>query len=308
MRYLLILLAITLFTKSYSQTATLHKNSVYVNNEEIFKLYTVGTITHQTYKVKNLQENELVLIDQSNLRTDAGNILLKCIFINYPQYEAYIPLQVNMKKLISRLFANYNIVQNNALNEAGVALFCKNYSLNHYPSKYISPELTSNNEPKNNTPNNETPMKEVVVEKKIETPVTKEVNEQENLEQLNIAQEEPEEKNIDMSEEEGDDYFIVKRDVTQQIYLSGSKIRQDYKEIGSFKTVEKLLLGQQGKEITILSLSGKNVAVARFIDGDAQCELLTLRDKKTWNVAITSEDIHITIKDILKVLIDRMYL
>lgn len=308
MKYVLLLMVIALSTESFCQTATLHKNSVYVNNEEVFKLYSVGTITHQTYKVKNLQENELVLIDQTNLRTDAGNILLKCIFINYPQYEAYIPLQVNMKKQISRLIANYNIVQNNALNEASVSLLCKNYSLKHYPSKYISPEITGNNEPINNIQKNETPVKELVAEKKIETPPTIEINEQENTEEVNIAQEETEEKNIDMSEEEGDDYFIVKRDVAQQIYLSGSKIRQDYKEIGSFKTEEKLLLGQQGKEITILSLSGKNVAVARFIDGDAQCELLTLRDKKTWNIAITSNDIHDTIKDILKVLIDRMYL
>lgn len=308
MRYVLILLVLALSIKSFCQTATLHKNSVYVNNEEVFKLYSVGTITHQTYKVKNLQENELVLIDQSNLRTDAGNILLKCIFINFPQYEAYIPLQVNMKKQISRLLANYNIVQNNALNEAGVSLFCKNYSLNHYPSKYISPELTSNIEPKSNTSHNEVPVKEVIVEKKIETPPSAEVNQQENSEEMNMAQEEREEKNIDMSEEEGDDYFIVKRDVAQQIYLSGSKIRQDYKEIGSFKTEEKLLLGQQGKEITILSLSGKNVAIARFLDGDAQCELLTIRDKKTWNIAIANDDIHNTIKDILKVLIDRMYL
>jgi hypothetical protein len=40
------------------------------------------------------------------------------------------------------LLANYSVVKNNTLDADAVALFCKNYGIATYPSKYISEELT----------------------------------------------------------------------------------------------------------------------------------------------------------------------
>ena len=111
------------------------------------------------------------------------------------------------------------------------------------------------------------------------------------------------------NEEEDDDIVlengIVKRDKQQQIYLSGNKIRQDYKEIGSFKEENKLLLGQEGKQITFYSYKGEQIAIARFINTDEQCELLIISDNKTWNIPIPSSDIFSIVKDIVQVLIDK---
>lgn len=287
MRLFLFALLCACSFNAAAQSAIIRHNVVIVGNEELFKIYSVGTFSHQTYKVKNLQEEDLILIDQTTLRNDQGTLLMKFIFTNMPKAEAYIPMNVNFKKHLARLLANYNVIKNNSLSEQGVNLFCKNYSLSNYPSKYIPDEITGPKEKK-------TVRKEVKSESS--KPAQPEVAEPEN-DQAEVTP-------PVVLDENGN----VKRDITQQIYLSGSKIRQDSKEIGSFTSEKKMLLGQEGKQINFFALNGDKLAIARFIDGDEQCELLTIGDNKTWNIPIPKGDIYTIVKDIVKVLAERMYL
>lgn len=275
------------------QSAIIRHNTVILDNEELFKLYSVGTFTHQTYKVKNLKEEDLILIDQTTLRNDQGTILMKLIFTDMPNAEAYIPMNVSFKKQLARLLVNYGIVKNNALDVDAVGIFCKNYSISTYPSKYISEELTGakieNKEVK----------KIIKKEEKLKVEPKKE-----NIEVVEVDNENVEEKEVTILDENG----LIKRDITQQIYLSGSKIRQDYKEIGSYTSEVKMLLGQEGKQINIFSYKGEKVGIARFINGDEQCELLTIKDNKTWNIPLPKGDIYLVVKDIVKVLCDKLYM
>jgi hypothetical protein len=92
---LAILCSCSLFANA--QSAIIRHNTVILDNEELFKLYSVGTFTHQTYKIKNLKEEDLILIDQTTLRNDQGTILMKLIFSDMPNAEAYIPMNVSFK-------------------------------------------------------------------------------------------------------------------------------------------------------------------------------------------------------------------
>jgi hypothetical protein len=286
-----ILCSCSLFANA--QSAIIRHNTVILDNEELFKLYSVGTFTHQTYKVKNLKEEDLILIDQTTLRNDQGTILMKLIFNDMPNAEAYIPMNVSFKKQLARLLANYSVVKNNALDGDAVALFCKNYGIATYPSKYISEELTG-------TKTETKEMKKVV--KREEKPLVE--TKKETVEVAEVVEENTDEKQEILLDENG----LVKRDITQQIYLSGSKIRQDYKEIGSYTAEAKMLLGQEGKQINIFSIKGEKVGIARFINGDEQCELLTVRDNKTWNIPLPKGDMYMIVKDIVRVLCDKMYM
>ncbi len=295
MRFILFaFLSISSFISS-AQSAIIRHNTVIMGNEELFKIYAVGTFTHQSYKVKNLMEEDLILVDQTSLRNDQGTILMKLIFLDMQNAEAYIPMNVNFKKQLARLLANYNVIKNNKLNEQGASLFCKNYSINNYPSKYISPEITLKSDMLSKDKQKPEVKKEEIKKEITDAPEPEVVKEEES-------------ENVEAPAEVEDENGIVKRDITQQIYLSGSKIRQDYKEIGSYTSEMKMLLGQEGKQIVIFSLSGNKVAIARFINGDEQCELLTIRDNKTWNIPIPKGDIYVIVKDIVKVLSDRMYM
>jgi hypothetical protein len=301
MRFLLLMLLFIMPFFASAQTAILRHNIVYLESEELFKLYSVGTFAHQTYKVKNLQDQDLILIDQTTLRNNQGTLLMKFIFMDMPQMEAYMPLNVNYKKQLARLLVNYNVIKNNTLNEQGVQLFCKNYHINNYPSKYISEEITGNTEVKKEVNKAEKQLVKKEIKKETK-PVQEPVSVNEETADNNFEQ--SDEKEQVVLDENGN----VKRDITQQIYLSGSKIRQDYKEIGSYTSEVKMLLGQEGRQITIFTLDGQKVAISRFINGDEQCELLTIRDNKTWNIPIPKGDMYVIVKDIVKVLSERMYL
>ncbi|HMN32919.1 MAG: hypothetical protein IT215_05140 [Chitinophagaceae bacterium] len=289
---------------SFAQSAYVRGNTVYTEKDEMFKLYNVGTIRHPAYKIKNLNENELILIDQSTLRNNQGTILMKFMFEGMPNMEAYLPYSVNFKKQLARLLVNYNVVKNNKLNAEGVAILCKNYNLESYPSKYIASDLVENPSPKRRSDR-----VAKVPETKIEQEDVKITNQEEVVEQpQNVVTN----NNNEISQNDEDDIVlengIVKRDTKQQLYLSGSKIRQDYKEIGSFKEENKLLLGQEGKQVTFFGYSGDKIAIARFINTDEQCELLTVSDNKTWNIPLPKGDIYTIVKDIVQVLIDKSLL
>lgn len=301
MKFLLVaFLFLSQFTLQ-AQSAYVRHNTVYANNDEMFKMYSVGTFSHPAYKIKNLQDEDLILIDQTSLRNNQGTQLLKFNFLNMPNAEAYFPLTVNLKKQIAKILVNYNVVSNNKLNADGVALFCKNYDLTNYPSKYIADEKTGD------------------VKKDVKKEVKRENNLSQNTtknEDANVVKEEIKEQKVEtiednlepIKDEELDDNGLVKRDITQPIYLSGSKIRQDYKEIGTFSADDKMLLGQAGKEVIVYGYKGEKVAIARFIQGEEQCELLSIRDNKTWNIPIPNSDIYSTVKVLVKVLSERMYL
>lgn len=281
---------------SIAQSAYVRGNTVFTEKDEMFRLYSVGSFSHPAFKIKSLNENDLILIDQTPLRNDQGTLLMKLNFISMPDVEAYIPQSVNMKKQIAKIIVNYNVVKNNQLNEDGVRLLCKNYGIETYPSKYISNDLTkSEPKQKNQSHLSQQPKKQESQQeepKQIETPAPIETPLVENNSEEDI-------------ELEGG---LVKRDNRQAIYLSGSRIRQDYKEIGSFKNENKTLLGQDGKQITILDVKGNEVAIARFINTDEQCELLTIKDYKTWNIPIPKGEIYEVVKSIVQVLVDKSYL
>ncbi len=290
MRSLLIIFLGLASLQSLAQSAIIRHNIVILDNEELFKIYATGTFSHQTFKVKTLHEDDLILVDQSTLRNDQGTLLMKCNFSGMPKAEAYIPMNINFRKHLARLLVNYNVIKNEKLNEQGVMLFCKNYDLSNYPSKYIADELSGSKEKRKTEkekPTREQPAK-----------VTPENNEAE------VILDNEDQKTPDPLDENGN----VKRDITQQIYLSGSKIRQDYKEIGSFNAEKKMLLGQEGKQITFYSINGNKLAIARFINGDEQCELMTVNDNKTWNIPIPKGDIYTIVKDLVKVLAERSYM
>ncbi len=288
---------------SYAQSAYVRGNTVYTEKDEMFKLYNVGTIRHPAYKIKSLNENELILIDQSTLRNNQGTILMKFMFDGMTNMEAYLPYSVNFKKQLAKLIVNYNVVKNNKLNAEGVAILCKNYSLESYPSKYIASDLVENPTPKRK---NERIAKvsETKIEQQEENNSNQEVTEQPQIVEANNNNETSQNDEDDIVLENG----IVKRDTKQQLYLSGTKIRQDYKEIGSFKEENKLLLGQEGKQVTFFAYNGDKIAIARFINTDEQCELLTISDNKTWNIPLPKGDIYTVVKDIVQVLIDKSLL
>lgn len=277
----------------FAQDVSLKKDIVYSDKVPVCKFLSIGTITNQAYTIKNMQDEELILIDQSQLRNAEGNALLRFMFADMPKLEAFMPVSIGFKKQLARLIVTYNLIQDGKLNPKGVDRFCRNY--NGY---FISNRLTSHLEQSQNNPIFSNPEKTKDSEPKQEVPTPDQPKE----EVVESATE------ISPSRDQEYEFPIVERDPEQQVFLSGTTIRQDFKDIGTYSAESKTIENQEGYLLTIKDINGVKIAEATYTNGAGECDLVTLKDQKTRRVTIPKADVYTVVKDVVSKLSFLLYL
>jgi hypothetical protein len=267
------------------------RDVLYIDKVPVCNIVSLGTLTNQAYAVKTLENNELILLDQCQLRNADGTALLRMMFADMPNAEAFIPVSFGFKKQMARLIAMYNLVENGKLNPAGVEKFCKNYN------GYVKGNRMIFNAPIQVENSNEKTLVEVS-----EAP-------ENNSQQQAIAETKivaaPE---IAPTRDAEYDFPMVERDVEQTVFLSGTTIRQDFKDIGSYSVAPTTINNQEGQVININDINGVKIAEATLINNEGECDLLTIKDNKKRRVTIPKADLYSIVKDLVMKLSFLMYL
>ncbi len=296
-----------------AQRISLRKDIVMVDGEPYCEFYNIGTVTNQAYTVKNNKGKELILIDQSQLRNAEGNALLRFMFIDMPDYEAFMPVSFNFRKQMTRLLVTYNLIENNQLNPKSVERFCRNYN-GYFQTNRIEPKLVNNSQKgadqtnqKSTTElpainNDNTQTKQNVKDETINGMDDYVEPNQANTTPKTITYPSKDDLNTDY------EYPVVERDIEQAIFLSGNTIRQDFKEIGSYTSEEFSESGSSYMLLTFKDINQIKVAEARYSEGDAECELITIRDGKRRIVTIPKSDMYTIVKDLVSKLSFLLYL
>ena len=293
MKSTFFLLLVFSFSQLYAQKVDLRKEIVYADKDPICKFLTIGTITNQAYTIKSMQDEELILIDQSQLRNAEGNILLRFMFADMPNKEAFMPIEFGFKKQLARLIVTYNLIENGKLNVKGVDRFCRNYNgylkSNKLPvsEPSLTPEIT-----KSNSENNEN--KNDVIK--------------DDLVKSNELIKDSVKTEIAADRDKEYEYPIIERDADQPIFLSGTTIRQDFKDIGTYSAQTTTTNNVDGYQIIIKDINGIKVAEANYANGEGECDLLTMKDDKRRRVTIPKADVYSVVKDVVSKLSYLLYL
>jgi hypothetical protein len=293
MKQLFFLFCLCIHIQLSAQEFSLKRDIVYADKLPVCKFLTIGTITNQAYTIKNMQDEELILIDQSQLRNAEGNALLRFMFADMPKAEAFMPVSLGFKKQLARLIVTYNLIQDGKLNPKGVDRFCRNY--NGY---MISNRLTSTLEQSQNNSTVTIPEQSKDSEPIMQAPIT----EQPKDVVVNSTTE------ISPSRDQEYEFPIVERDPEQQVFLSGTTIRQDFKDIGTYSAETKTVDNQEGYLLTIKDINGVKIAEATYANGAGECDLITLKDQKTRRVTIPKADVYTVVKDVVSKLSFLLYL
>lgn len=293
MKHFLIFLTFIVPLHLFAQDYSLKKDIVYADKSPVCKFLTIGTITNQAYTIKNMQDEELILIDQSQLRNAEGNALLRFMFADMPKSEAFMPVSIGFKKQLARLIVTYNLIQDGKLNPKAVDRFCRNY--NGY---MISNRLTPPVEQSQNTTIVANPEQTKDLEAKQEVPTAEQTKE--------VVVETT--TDISPSRDQEYEFPIVERDPEQQVFLSGTTIRQDFKDIGTYSAETKTVDNQEGYLLTIKDINGVKIAEATYANGAGECDLITLKDQKTRRVTIPKADVYTVVKDVVSKLSFLLYL
>lgn len=298
MKKFLLSIFIFLSIHSVAQKIDLKRDIIYVDKEPVCKFLSIGTITNQAYTVKNMIDEELILIDQSQLRDAEGNALLRFMFADMPELEAFMPVSLTFRKQMSRLIVSYNLIDKGKLVKKNVERFCKNY--NGY---FSGNRLVLN---KNGT----TPPQHDEAKKQTQTPIEVTADNQTKT----VVKEEMPVESPDKSASDTDavsvhdENGLVLRDAEQEVFLSGNTIRQDFKEIGFYNAVATNVNSKEGYMVTITDINNNKVAEAKFATDSGECELLTLKDNKTRQVTIPKSDLYTVVKDIVSKLCFLLYI
>ena len=293
MKQLFFLFCLCIHIQLSAQEFSLKRDIVYADKLPVCKFLTIGTITNQAYTIKNMQDEELILIDQSQLRNAEGNALLRFMFADMPKAEAFMPVSLGFKKQLARLIVTYNLIQDGKLNPKGVDRFCRNY--NGY---MISNRLTPTLEQSQNNSTVTIPEQSKDSEPIMQAPIT----EQPKDVVVNSTTE------ISPSRDQEYEFPIVERDPEQQVFLSGTTIRQDFKDIGTYSAETKTVDNQEGYLLTIKDINGVKIAEATYANGAGECDLITLKDQKTRRVTIPKADVYTVVKDVVSKLSFLLYL
>jgi hypothetical protein len=203
-----------------------------------------------------------------------------------------MPVSLGFKKQLARLIVTYNLIQDGKLNPKGVDRFCRNYNGYIISNRLTQPveqsqqttivantEKTKDTEPKHEAIPEQT--KEVIVESTTD---------------------------ISSSRDQEYEFPIVERDPEQQVFLSGTTIRQDFKDIGTYSAETKTIDNQEGYILTIKDINGVKIAEATYANGAGECDLVTLKDQKTRRVTIPKADVYTVVKDVVSKLSFLLYL
>lgn len=305
----------------FAQDIRMVRDTVMVDDEPYAVFQSMGTVTKQTYAVKNLEGELLILIDQSQLRDAEGNALMRFMFTGYSEMKAFMPVSLQFRRRMMRSLVAYNLVQKNQLNEKGVELFCRNYP-GYFETNRIQAIKEKNNDDsyvitspevkdtKSGTSTILVNNKEQVVSDTIiisTEPVAKPV-------ETAVAVIEPPTPPVangkeSASEEPKINYSIVDRDIDQAIYLDGNVIRQDFEEIGLY-TVEQIKPneGNSYYVISIYDIRHDFVAEAFVFANSKTYEFKTYKDSKTRTTNVSEGDIYETVKSLSMVLSQLLYL
>ncbi len=293
MKFNLLILFVLTVSHSLAQRIDLKKEIVYAENEPVCKFLTIGTITNQAYTIKNMQDEELILIDQSQLRNAEGNLLLRFMFADLPNKEAFMPIEFGFKKQLARLIVTYSLIQNGKLNPKGVDRFCRNY--NGYLKSNKLPAVQPDSILESTTLMNDPSF----VKKEI-------VKEELNIQNDTLPNASNSEIAADRDKEY--DYPIIERDADQPIFLSGTTIRQDFKDIGTYTAQTNTINNVEGYQLVIKDINGIKVAEVNYLNGEGECDLITMKDKIKRRVTIPKADVYTVVKDVVSKLSYLLYL
>lgn len=292
-----IFLIVGIFFSIYvnAQKVDLKRDIVYADKEAVCKFYSIGTITNQAYTVKNMIDEEMILIDQSQLRDAEGNALLRFMFADMPELEAFMPVSLSFRKQMSKLIVSYNLIEKGKLVRKNVERFCKNYNgyfkgnrlVTERPVNDMNPSLNENKAVVSKTSN------EVSV-------ISEQKEKKEEPSSINANQETMHESKV----EEG----LVERDFEQEVFLNGNTIRQDFKDIGYYNATATEVNGKEGYQILIYDIRNDKIAEAKFATDSGECDLVTLKDNKVRKVTIPKSDLYTVVKDVVSKLCFLLYI
>lgn len=298
-----IIFIATMFTGflSNAQKIEVKRDLVLVDKEPVCKFINIGTITNQAYTIKNMIDEELILIDQSQLRDVEGNALLRFMFADMPNAEAFMPVSLNFRKQMSRLIVTYNLIEKGKLVPKNVQRFCNNY--NGY---FKSNRLALNKAEKkdvNNTSETANERSNLTLSNNVLISEASDVNLENGYEKAQIAKSE-----VSDSRDSEYTFPLLERDIEQEVYLSGNTIRQDFKDIGNYSATATTIQGKDGYIISFTDMNSVKVAEAKIVNDESQCELLTLKDNKLRQVTVPRSDLYTIVKDLVSKLSFLMYL
>jgi hypothetical protein len=293
----LILLFVSLLAEA--QKIDLKRDIVYLDKEPVCKFLNIGTITNQAYTIKNMIDEELILIDQSQLRDAEGNALLRFMFADMPELEAFMPVSLSFRKQMARLIVTYDLVDKGKLVKKNVERFCKNYNGYFSGNRMVLAK------------NEKSPSTLEEKKEKTDTERTSPASQSNTMANENQPVETTNTSDFAKTEtasipEEGDG--LVVRDAEQEVFLSGNTLRQDFKEIGFYTATATAVNGKDGYLITIMDIKNAKVAEAKFATDSGECELLTMKDNKVRQVTIPKSDLYTVVKDVVSKLCFLLYI
>ena len=292
-----LILSILFTLNTNAQRVDVKKDIVYAGKEAVCKFFSIGTITNQAYTVKNMIDEELILIDQSQLRDVEGNALLRFMFADMPEMEAFMPVSFSFRKQMSKLLVSYNLIEKGKLVRKNVERFCKNYNGYFNGNRLVTGRTTNDlNSSTENAPQNSSPKKveeNTQIVSKVDEP--KDTKIEENL-------------NTTKVDESGAENTLVERDPEQEVFLNGNTIRQDFKDIGFYTSTAMTVNGKEGYLVSILDINNEKVAEAKFANDSGECELTTLKDNKVRQVTVPKSDMYTVVKDIVSKLCFLLYI
>lgn len=297
MKNYLLLFFFFLSAQSWAQKIELKHDIIYVDKEPLCKFYSIGTITNQAYTIKSLDDQELILIDQSQLRNAEGNALLRFMFADMPKAEAFMPVSFNFRKQMSRLIVTYQLVEKGKLVSKNVERFCRNYNGYFQTNRLAAAPPATKNETISETQQSELASEDRSLDKKEESsPIEP------------IIPASPQQTDIPDTRDQEYDYPLVERDAEQEVFLSGTTLRQDFKDIGSYSAEATSIGGKEGYIISIKDINGVKVAVAQLVTGEGECDLVTQKDQKSRRVTVPKSDLYTIVKDLVGKLASLLYL
>ncbi len=137
MKQIIFLLLVCISTTVFSQKIDIDKeDNITVDGAPLCKLIATGNAFQPSYSIQDMEGNELILIDESDLKTPNNTSVMSWMFTDMDK-TAFVPLSIPIKKTIAKTIVKYKLIQEGQLNEDGVRKFCNNFKDRSIPNDRV---------------------------------------------------------------------------------------------------------------------------------------------------------------------------
>jgi ethanolamine utilization microcompartment shell protein EutL len=105
-----------------------------------------------------------------------------------------------------------------------------------------------------------------------------------------------------------EDYVIVERNTSWEIFVINGVIKQQNVEIATYKTETEAAAGKIFKIVKIYNVNNQLVAQLKFENFEKEVSIITLKDNKKYNVSSKTNFEGDKIKESMQLLIEYLYI